>query len=85
MRRFPSYAEILGKVLYRSTECCNVVLSSSQLGQAPFKGMSLRKRTDGRVFQETEFVDLGEMRKLLVAGDPSDSDPGYEVAKVLTE
>ena len=47
--------------------------------------MSLRKRTDGRVFHETEFVDLGEMRKLLVAGDPSDSDPGYEVAKVLTD
>ena len=47
--------------------------------------MSLRKRTDGRVFHETELADLGEMRKLLVVGDPSDSDSGYEVAKVLTE
>ena len=44
--------------------------------------MLLRKRTDGRVLKE-EFVDLGEMRKLLVAGDPSDSDPGYEVPQVL--
>ena len=45
--------------------------------------MSLRKRTDVRVFWEDEFVDLDEMRKLLVAGDPSDSDPGYEVPQVV--
>ena len=83
-RRFPDYAEILGKVPYRSNKCTSSIIFLS-VGQAPFKGMSLRKRTDGRVFHETEFVDLGEMRKLLVAGDPSDSDPGYEVAKVLTE
>ena len=45
--------------------------------------MSLRKRTDVRFFKEDEFVDLDEMRKLLVAGDPSDSDPGYEVPQVV--
>ena len=32
--------------------------------------MPLRKRTDGRVFAEDES---------LLRGDPSDSDPGYEV------
>ena len=48
-------------------------------GRDPFNGMALRKRTNGRVFKTNEFIDLDEMRKLLVAGDPSDSDPGYEV------
>ena len=40
--------------------------------------MSLRKQTDGRVFKK-EFIELDEMRKSLFAGNPSDSDPGYEV------
>ena len=45
--------------------------------------MSLRKRRDVCVFKEDEFVDLDGMRNLLVAGDPSDSDPGYEVPQVV--
>ena len=38
--------------------------------------MPLRKRADGRIFLEDESTKLD---KTLVAGDPSDSDPGYEV------
>ena len=52
---------------------------TSLTGQAPVNGMSLRKQTDGRVFKKEEFIELDEMRKLLFAGNPSDSDPGYEV------
>ena len=44
-------------------------LLSSGSGSA-LAGMPLRKRTEGRVFAEDE---------LLLRGDPSDSDPGYEV------
>ena len=43
--------------------------------------MPVRKRRDGRVFAEIdsdEMEELGESR-FLYAGDPSDSDPGYEV------
>ena len=50
--------------------------------------MPLRKRADGRIFLENDSIELDEMQEsptMLVAGDPSDSDPGYEVAKVLTE
>ena len=50
--------------------------------------MPLRKRTDGRLFQEDESIEFDEMQespKLPVAGDPSDSDPGYEVPQILTE
>jgi len=49
--------------------------------------MPLRKRTDGRVFAEIdldEIEQLGESRSLY-AGDPSDSDPGYEVPQILME
>ena len=41
--------------------------------------MPLRKRADGRVFLEDESTKLD---KTLVAGDPSDSDPGYEVSQL---
>ena len=37
----------------------------------------------GEMLKKEEFVDLDEMRKLLVAGDPSDSDPGFEVPQVV--
>ena len=41
--------------------------------------MPLRKRADGRVFLEDESIRLD---KAPVAGDPSDSDPGYEVPQL---
>ena len=54
--------------------------------------MPLRKRTDGRVFGEIDIDDekrneieqLGGSR-VRYAGDPSDSDPGYEVPQILME
>ena len=49
--------------------------------------MPVRKRRDGRFFAEfdpDELEQLGESR-LLYAGDPSDSDPGYEVPQILKE
>ena len=55
---------------------------TSLTGQAPVNRMSLRKQTDGRVFKKEEFIELDGMRKLLFAGNPSDSDPGYEVPQL---
>ena len=45
--------------------------------------MPLRKRGDrgGRGDFE-EFIDMGQMRTFLL-GDPSDSDPGYEVTNLI--
>ena len=42
--------------------------------------MSLRKRGDREGFEG--FIDLDQMRKSLL-GDPSDSDPGYEVTNLI--
>ena len=42
--------------------------------------MPLRKRADGRVFLEAD--ESTKLDKSLVAGDPSDSDPGYEVSQL---
>ena len=42
--------------------------------------MSLRKRGDRGGFEG--FIDLGEMQTFLL-GDPSDSDPGYEVTNLI--
>ena len=42
--------------------------------------MSLRKRGDRGDFEG--FIDLGEMQTFLL-GDPSDSDPGYEVTNLI--
>ena len=44
--------------------------------------MSLRKRGDRGGFEG--FIDMSQMRNHLL-GDPSDSDPGYEVTNLVNK
>ena len=61
--------------VYFTSVVFELQLSSSQLGRHTHskEDMPLRKRGDNM-----GFIDLDQMRNSL-PGDPSDSDPGYEV------
>ena len=61
-----------------------LVLSSSQLGHSPFTAGHATLEEEGQR-REDGFIDIDQKYLPVYQGDPSDSDPGYEVTNLIHE